>query len=161
MEKLIVLRPDDKFEAVDFDRENSYTALKKLVKADNESINDTCIGFYSSSIRFPCIDEETGELSSEEQMFNFCYNDNFLVNEYEDFNRINAVATHILNHEMRGNVVITLRDEEGSTRGFNNAELTALCEGLNRYKERYKNEFIMSHEEYDGFKGKPSVELII
>lgn len=160
MERAIIIKPTDEIEVAEFSIENSFDFLKNFVKAENEDLDETYMGFYTTTVNFPCIDEVTGTFSSIGRKMSFCYNDNFLVTNYDDFEKINALATFILEIEMRGNVVLTLVDDGGETVGFNSREIDIALEGFNQFKRNFFNEINQLHEQYDGYKGTPTYKIV-
>lgn len=161
--KAIILTANDDIEVIDFGNEKFYDFLKKTVMAENEDLNNTYVGFYRTAVKFPCIDEETGKLSRLNKKMCFCYNDNFLVTNFDDFEKINALATFILEIEMRGNVVLALVNEEKEKieiTGFNDKEVEIILKSINDFKKQFLNEISQLHEEYDNSKGKLICEII-
>lgn len=150
MKKAIVLKPDDKIEIVDFDEKNSYQFFQNAVKAENEDLNSTFIGFIKTDAELPFGDSSK---------MSFCYNDNFLVNSFDDFEKINALSTFILETEMRGNVVVTLVDEEGQTKGFEKEDAEIFLKAIENFKKQFTNEISQLHGEYDNNKGEPCFEI--
>lgn len=157
--KVVVLTSDDEVEIVNFEKEkfkfNDF--LKNIVKAENEELNSTYVNLYRTVITFHCVDEMTGKFNKLSKKMCFCYNNNFLVTNFDDFEKINALATFMLETEMRGNVVLLLvndKQEKTEITGFNDKEIEIIVQSLNDFKKQFLNEINQLHEEYDNSKGK-------
>ena len=138
MQKAIILTPDDTVEAVDYE---GYTTIHNAV----DGIYQTCGG-------------------TEWENFNltiFC-NEEFLIRDDEQFDKLNAVASAIYGGEIRGNAVVLIDVETSDgidSRGFEYAENeNCECSRFIKYAEAFieynKENLNELHQLMDGRENK-------
>lgn len=129
-EKIIVIKPDDTIELADYD---GYKSLKKTVNGLIERFDSFALPIDPTLIGKKAVTKLSVSL--------YC-NEEFLISDSKEFDKINAVASLISNQEIRGNVaMVVLCTDDGENRGFeyesfkdeNGTALDAPCECLAAY----------------------------
>lgn len=151
-EKIIVITPNDTIELQD------YTDYKSLQQAVNGMIER----FHSD--RLPI---GAGGLKIDL----FC-NEEFLLIESEEFNKVNAVASLMSGQEIRGNVAVTVYAGDGESRGFEYKEAMIdgemqedICECwvaedlVMRYIAANRSALKELHDRLDNNKSEPYFEI--
>jgi len=156
--KILVLTPDDTVKTADY--------------KDYSSINDEVHGLYEvfHEDKLPMI------IGDDLDIVFFC-NEEFLIRDDDEFNKINAVASLLSGQEIRGNVVIAvneLTDDGYDSRGFEYMEEDvgggeieeAICEHwlaedtfllfINQNADALKE----LHEKFDNNKSEPKITFI-
>jgi len=147
-ENIIVITPDDTITTANY---NGYNSLKEVV--------DGCIE------RFHCMELDFSLPHLEEKDvlgINFYCNEEFLISDDEQFDKVNAIASLISGQEIRGNVAMTACDGyDEEERGFQQGRETNVMEKiLERYVEGNKEKIANLHKEFDGNKSEPTFEVM-
>ena len=87
-------------------------------------------------------------------------NDEFLLIDSKEFDRINAVTCLIDNGSLiYGDVSVLIDAGEGESRGFTDEEVTAFTEWLNNIMQKNHSVLKKIHEEYDSKKPESKIEF--
>ena len=163
-EKIIVIKPDDTIDLQD------YTDYKSLQQAVNGMIEH----FHSDKLPIDPtqVDPMAANIKSSLPVDLFC-NEEFLVNDSEEFDKINAVASLLSGQEIRGNVAMVVNAGGGENRGFEYkdyedeneivhigyCECSAACDTLREFVVRNENELEQLHKQLDNNKSEPYFEI--
>lgn len=159
MNKIIVLTSNDTIETADY---TNYCSIQAVVGGNIEFFHSTKIPVMSMFAH--------GESVLPVTMY--C-NEEFLIDESEDFNKLNAVASLISGQEIRGKVAILVDTGDGENRGFEyleeetNGEITeAFCEcwtameTLRRFISDKETAIRELHQKYDNIKSDPMINIV-
>lgn len=144
-ENIIVITPDDRITTVNY---NGYNSLRETVDGYIERFHGMELDFSPPHLEGKNILE-----------VNFYCNEEFLISDDEQFDKVNAVASLISGQETRGSVAIIVYD--GEERGFQQGRETNVMEKmLESYVEGNKEKIANLHKEFDGNKGEPTFEVM-
>lgn len=118
-EKIIVIKPDDTIELADYD---GYKSLSKTV---NGMI--TC--FHRLDLPVDPVEINPFVSGPTKLSVDLYCNDEFLIDDSKEFDKINAVASLMSNQEIRGNVAMVVDAGGGENRGFEYKDYTNDQEG--------------------------------
>lgn len=163
-EKIIVLTPDDTIELVDY---NDYKSLQGAVNGMIELFHRDKLPIDPTEV-----DPMAANIKSSLPVDLFC-NEEFLVNDSEEFDKINAVASLLSGQEIRGNVAMVVDAGGGENRGFEYkeyedeneivhigyCECSAACDTLRWFIEKNANELERLHKQLDNHKSEPYFEI--
>lgn len=157
-EKIIVITPEDTFQLKDY---NGYESLSEVV---NGSLS------MCDKIEIPVMPMlANGKEKITAVMF--C-NDEFLIDNKKEFDKINAIASAMSGQELRGNIALVVDKGKGETRGFHYMEEDvgggeieeALCEcwtvedTLMQFRNQNQKAIKDLHKQYDNNKSQPKME---
>lgn len=156
-EKIIIITPEDNIKLADY---NGYESL-------SGAVDGTISRFYEIELSvYPFLADGKDFLPVEL----YC-NDDFLIKDDKQFDKINAVASSISGQEIRGNVAMVVKNGEND-RGFRYIEEDAhgkteeaLCECWSAedtilyYINTNKDKFKEFHSKMDNNKSKSSFEI--
>lgn len=160
--KMIVIKPDDTIELADY---NGYESL-------SEAVGGGGMIEYFHSTDLPVLPSLAH--GKETLPVDFICNEEFLIDDSEEFNKINAVASLLSGKEIRGNVIMLVNNGNGENRGFEYLEEEtvegaepeeALCEcwtaedTVLKYINTTRAELQKLHQQYDNNKSDPVAEI--
>ena len=158
-EKILIVTNDEKIEMMDY---TDYQSIQKAVNGSFQLLTVTKIGvnpIYSHGNNYldVCL---------------FC-NENFLIDDDEEFDKINAFGTVLTGQEIRGNVAILIDTLDCDNRGFeylkeekNGKTEEALCEcwaakqSIEQHMRNNEERYAELHKAYDKNKGNPKVIIM-
>lgn len=143
-QQMVILHPDETISFVYFDEENSYEYISDAVDGGIE----LCFG-----LSIPVANKKEGK-EALLPIVAFC-NDEFLISNDKQFDKINALASLISNKEIRGNVAVLYDKQNGDSRGFVGCEKEIIKKFVEHTREMFKDEIKMLHKEFDNNKSEP------
>ena len=164
MQKLIIITPEDTLKLVDY---NGYDTIHEAVDGIYEH-------FFSDDI--PVVNG-IGTNGGNSVKCSFFCNEEFLIRDDEQFDKINALATLLSGQEIRGNVALTVdyynEDGELDSRGFEYLEEDvgdgeieeAICEcwgvedTLLSTINHNRDKLAQCHRDMDNKKSEPKFEF--
>ena len=159
-EKILIVTNDEKIEMMDY---TDYQSIQKAVNGSFQLLAVTKIGvnpIYSHGKYYldVCL---------------FC-NENFLIDDDEEFDKINAFGSALTGQEIRGNVAILIDTLDCDNRGFeyleeekNGKPEEALCEcwaakqSIEQHMRYNEKRYAELHKKYDKNKGNPEMSYKI
>lgn len=156
MQKAIIFTPDDNIESVDY---KDWHTINEAVGGTFQTCGNISFGHPEKSF------EEALQLTM------FC-NDEFLVRDDKEFEKVNAIATLLSDEEIRGNIILVADVEtpDGiASRGFEYAEANGeqlLCEHMlvfdafEQFIANHKEEIQNIHKALDMNKSEPMAMII-
>jgi len=143
MSKILVITNDEKVRAEEY---HDFKDIQRAVGGTFDIFSITHFSLYN-------------ENSVPEELILHC-NDEALLIESEEFNKVNAAAALIDNGSLiYGNIAVLIDAGEGESRGFTDEEATAFTEWLNDIMQKNHNVLKKFHEEYDSKKPEPKIEF--
>lgn len=139
-----VLHPDETISFVDVDEKDLYMYISDAVDGGTE----LCFG-----LSIPVANKKEGK-EALLPIVAFC-NDEFLISNDEQYDKINAMASLISGKEIRGNVAILYDKQNGDSRGFVGCEKEIIKKFVEHTREMFKDEIKMLHKEFDNNKSEP------
>lgn len=131
-EKIIVIKPDDTIELADYD---GYESLSKTV---NGMI--TC--FHRLDLPVDPVEINPSVSGPTKLNVDLYCNDEFLIDDSKEFDKINAVAFLMSNQEIRGNVAMVVDAGGGENRGFEYKDYTNDQEGVRNGFRECRNQVV-------------------
>lgn len=145
-EKIIVVTSDEKIETVDY---TDFISIQRAVNGSFELFATSQMAVDKDIILDICL---------------FC-NEEFLIDDSEEFDKINAFGTLLSGKEIRGNVAILIDTLNCDNRGFeslensNNEEALCECSIVKKILEQFifdnKEKVKKLHDKYDNNKSNP------
>ena len=143
-EMMILLKPNDSMGKKEY---NGYASLREAV--------DRNISYFHQAV----VETTSGRRLN----FDMICNDEFLISEDEQFQKVNAFASMMSGQEIRGTVAILVDCGDGENRGFYDSSVYSECEDamkvFQHFFESHREEIQKLHKKFDGNKSEPRFEI--
>ena len=156
--KIIIIKPDDTITSSD------YTGYQSL----SDAVNGMIEHFHSTELPV----EPSLAHGQETLPVDLYCNEEFMLIDSEEFNKVNAFASLLTGQEIRGNVAMVVDAGGGENRGFEYLEETvdgkveeALCEcwtaedTVLKYINQNRDKLQDLHKKLDNNKSEPRIEF--